>query len=779
MLREKSEARRLRDAARVRLASAAPRTPAPTLAPMLPLLAAVAAASMFALPQAKPLTAQPARSGAARQTARRSERLPAVPAETLLRIVRAEDERRWESNDLGALLADASAGVRRRAAIAAGRIGDEGAVAPLASMLGRDASEAVRAAAAFALGETESASGADALLTALRTGKSTEVRARATEALGKVAAALPKEQDARRLELGAAILGALAAEQRSARPDREVILLGLTATLRARPAAASAGVVPFLNSRDARVRADAANTLARLRAKDASASVRPLLSDADPVVRANAARALGAAEDAASLDALLPPATGDSDERVRVSALRALAQIKDARPAPQLLARGEALLAAYASARAGGNANPSEANELLEVASALGRVLSGSGDERALRFLRALREATEMSAPEVEVAFARVAPAQYLRERPFDALARSGRVEPSRRWQSVAALAQGLAETANISSATAGNSAVSLQADAQMHLRAMLSDAEAHVLAQPDILRAIAAFKPPDQAELMRARLASSNDPIVRATAAELLGGLKPDAASERALSAALPRALRDELNDAALSILGALAAQRTASAAAAIRTALEVPDYLVRRRAAALLAEMSGGAPTPDGAASQQTVAVRYKPADYQRALARAGRPVRALVATDKGQFTVELLAQEAPLTVDNFVQLAQRNFFDNVSFHRVVPNFVIQGGDPRGDGNGGPGYQIRCEINTVPYQRGAVGMALSGKDTGGSQWFVTHSPQPHLDGGYTVFGRVTEGMEVVDRIARGDRIRSVRIVEGKAPPQARPSNR
>jgi len=117
--------------------------------------------------------------------------------------------------------------------------------------------------------------------------------------------------------------------------------------------------------------------------------------------------------------------------------------------------------------------------------------------------------------------------------------------------------------------------------------------------------------------------------------------------------------------------------------------------------------------------------------------------------------------------VTVDNFVQLARRGYFNRITFHRVVPNFVIQGGDPRGDGNGGPGYSIRCEINMVPYDGGAVGMALSGKDTGGSQWFVTHSPQPHLDGGYTVFGRVVDGMGVVDSIVRGDAILSVTISE------------
>jgi cyclophilin family peptidyl-prolyl cis-trans isomerase len=126
-----------------------------------------------------------------------------------------------------------------------------------------------------------------------------------------------------------------------------------------------------------------------------------------------------------------------------------------------------------------------------------------------------------------------------------------------------------------------------------------------------------------------------------------------------------------------------------------------------------------------------------------------------------------MELLPTEAPLTVDNFVRLAQRGYFRGITIHRVVPNFVIQDGDPRGDGNGGPGYQIRCEINQVPYERAAVGMALSGKDTGGSQWFVTHSRQPHLDGGYTVFGRVASGMHVVDNIVRGDIVQSIVIRE------------
>jgi cyclophilin family peptidyl-prolyl cis-trans isomerase len=159
---------------------------------------------------------------------------------------------------------------------------------------------------------------------------------------------------------------------------------------------------------------------------------------------------------------------------------------------------------------------------------------------------------------------------------------------------------------------------------------------------------------------------------------------------------------------------------------------------------------------------------------ADYRRAVSRKNGTVKAIVNTEKGAFTIDFYPEDAPLTVDNFIKLARENYFNGVEVHRVVSNFVMQDGDPRGDGNGGPGWSIRCEINVHEFDRGAVGMALSGKDTGGSQWFVTYSPQPHLDGGYTVFGHVNEiGMKVVDNIVRGDKIISIKIVGKKAPPK------
>lgn len=692
-----------------------------------------------------------------------------IPEAVSLRVLRAEDERRWDA-DLAKLAFDKDARVRRRIALAAGRIGDERAVTSLMTLLQSDMNLIVRATAAFALGEVEATAGIEPLSAALqRPGQSSEIRARAVEALGKIAAALPPTDETHLSTIGEAILGTLASEAALEGPkrDREVVLMGLTAALRAHPANAGAAVARFLSDTDARVRAGAANTLARLRSKDGSDQLRALLlTDTDAVVRANAARALGAAEDSASLDALINRSAGDADERVRVSAIRALGSLRDARATAPLLERAAALFASYRTAKTGGVTHPQEVNDLLEIATALSRILANTWDANAIKWLREFRDAEERKSPEIEVAMARIAPALYVREKPFDkisdATVRAGLFKD---WKEVSSLAQGLGEISGIKSETAGNSVIGLQADAQMMLRALLDDAALPPLAAPDVLRAFGAFKSNDASEVLRKQL-KSPDVIMRATAAELLGELPTEEANARALAESLTVAMRDQLNDATLAILNALAKQKSPSAIEAIKTALESEDHLVRRRAVALLKGLGAG----DFSSKIGTVVTRNTVADYQRALARAGKRVRATVTIDKGSFVIELLPEDAPLTVDNFVQLARRSYFNGIMFHRVVPNFVIQDGDPRGDGNGGPGYQIRCEINEVRYDTGAVGMALSGKDTGGSQWFVTHSPQPHLDGGYTVFGRILSGMDVVDRVARGDIIRRLSVTEGVA---------
>jgi cyclophilin family peptidyl-prolyl cis-trans isomerase len=133
------------------------------------------------------------------------------------------------------------------------------------------------------------------------------------------------------------------------------------------------------------------------------------------------------------------------------------------------------------------------------------------------------------------------------------------------------------------------------------------------------------------------------------------------------------------------------------------------------------------------------------------------------------RGAFTIELLGRDAPLTVANFLRLADQRYFDGNRWHRVVPNFVVQDGDRTGTGSGGPGWSIRDEINRQRYDVPMLGMALSGPDTGGSQWFINLSPQPHLDGTYTIFGRVTGSYNNLRRIVQGDQIRSIRRTAGR----------
>ncbi|MEL6352761.1 MAG: peptidylprolyl isomerase [Cyanobacteria bacterium J06627_28] len=135
-----------------------------------------------------------------------------------------------------------------------------------------------------------------------------------------------------------------------------------------------------------------------------------------------------------------------------------------------------------------------------------------------------------------------------------------------------------------------------------------------------------------------------------------------------------------------------------------------------------------------------------------------------RAIMETDKGTINLELFDQDAPNTVANFVKLAKDGFYDDLNFHRVIPNFMIQGGCPHGTGTGGPGYKINCEINSNKHEAGSLSMAHAGKNTGGSQFFICHEPQGHLDGIHTVFGK-TEDMNVVNAIAKGDKIKSVTI--------------
>ncbi len=137
-----------------------------------------------------------------------------------------------------------------------------------------------------------------------------------------------------------------------------------------------------------------------------------------------------------------------------------------------------------------------------------------------------------------------------------------------------------------------------------------------------------------------------------------------------------------------------------------------------------------------------------------------------KAIIETDKGNIVLELFEDDAPNTVANFEKLINDGFYDGLKFHRIISNFMIQTGCPVGNGTGGPGYKIKCEINPRKHLAGTLSMAHAGKDTGGSQFFITHSPQPHLDGVHTVFGQVIEGMDVVNKMKQGDVMKKVTVV-------------
>ena len=146
-----------------------------------------------------------------------------------------------------------------------------------------------------------------------------------------------------------------------------------------------------------------------------------------------------------------------------------------------------------------------------------------------------------------------------------------------------------------------------------------------------------------------------------------------------------------------------------------------------------------------------------------------------QATFQTSKGNIVLELAEDDAPNTVANFISLAEKGYYDGLKFHRVIADFMIQGGDPTGTGSGGPGYVIADEFSPrLKHDRGVISMANAGPNTGGSQFFITHAPQPHLDGKHAVFGRVTSGMEVVDAIKQGDKMVKVTVDRKRNHPYA-----
>jgi cyclophilin family peptidyl-prolyl cis-trans isomerase/HEAT repeat protein len=487
-------------------------------------------------------------------------------------------------------------------------------------------------------------------------------------------------------------------------------------------------LLAYAEDPDATARWHALYSLARLHVVRAMTPLLNALQDLQPTVRAVAVRGLTRTlTDSAKLDPRdvvnrIRPLLGDRDPGIRINALRALATFRDsafADPAAPLAADADANVAVQAETTLG----------VLGGARAIAALEAGL---RSAGF--ALRRQAVIALAQADSARGVVTAVALTRDADW-------------RWRSVAAEAFGAARD-------------------RRRLEGQLSDPDGRVVAQA--LQALTRVVPAgDTALAQRAgALLAHADPAVRSVAADLLAR-HPMVADVDRLAQAYLRAGGDPFDDARLSAVTALGAIAQASADGRLAVAsgfvAKVPraeDYLVRRLATERL---------PDAAASwgpAAPIATGHTAQDYRDVARRymvPGPAPQVTIDTDRGTVVVQLLPLEAPLTVAAFLALVDRRYFDGSRWHRVVPNFVVQDGDPRGDGWGGPGFALRDELNPTRYDIGTMGMALSGPDTGGSQFFITLSAQPHLDGTYAVFGRVISGFDALGAIAQGDRIRSI----------------
>lgn len=643
-------------------------------------------------------------------------------------ILLVEDARRFDAAVLTAGARATDPIVRRRAAMALGRIGSPAGLDLLVELT-TDQDSTVQRDAAFALGLLGDTTGVPALrrlLTESALDADPAVGLEAVSALARIGGA----------DAATAVIDVLQGAVSRLTADGDTPALGLRAVQEAWRLGERAPVSTLVQLADAPnlvVRRAAVHALFRLRAPEAGAVLLTAVRDEDAAVRKNAVRTLSATyADSSGLGRgavgpVLVRAMEDDDIAVRIQALRALATYGDSTLAgaaldqltdPSLAVQTEALLAL---GRLGGG----EAAEALRGAARGGEYWVGRAALLGL---------------------ARVDRAQAIR-------ITAGWITGSD-WRRRHAGAEALA-------IIGGDTALAW-------LESLVDDPDERVVG-----RAYESLIDGDSvaaSEFARALL-RHQDPVVRTLAANQVARA-PTVADLPALADAYRLSLSDPIPDAAIAVveaLGALASRGPSQAfAVEDRFLAQVPtcdDYLVRRAAEEHLpaaAERWGPAfPVETGRSLE----------DYREIARRLVLPAELdgerpglLLETDRGSVEIELYAEDAPLTVTAILELVDRGYFNGHRWHRVVPDFVVQDGDPRGDGWGGPGFSMRDEVNRRRYDAGTIGMALSGPDTGGSQFFITLSPQPHLDGIYTVFGTVGVGMDIIQRTVLTDRIRAVR---------------
>ena len=506
------------------------------------------------------------------------------------------------------------------------------------------------------------------------------------------------------------------------RAEPEPCLLYALARFETETAAAAAR--DFAGNASPEIRRAAVYAFARNPRGSSAAALTTALAARDPEAARWAARALGILGDPAALPAL-SSALDRPEPLVRTLAAGAIGEIERRHAAPLASATAGKLVALARDSNPNvalsalealrGCANDREAYRVLHA-----QAVSGTGRRKIVAFLSEAAILGDRIRPRVEAAVS----------------------SPDAAWRAAAA-----SSLAFLSESVASALAPSFLKDGSPRVReaavqTLPFDAAGRatlsgMLADPDAGVRSAAID----------RLAQSGDPAVL-----------PE------LAVAFDASRDDPIPDAALSAVRAAVRLKTDAGRALLEKAAVSPRVLVAREACRGLVEAFGADPSIHPLPSYSTGRTI---ADYEALLAAAEHPRRAIVRTVRGSFTVAFDADAAPLSAANFEALARRKFFDGTTFVRVVPWYVM-GGDPTETLHGGPGYEIRDEVGEAPFEAGDLGMAPAGRDTGGSQWFVTLSREPHLDGRYPRFGRVVAGRDVVERIEQGDGILYVMLAEG-----------
>jgi cyclophilin family peptidyl-prolyl cis-trans isomerase len=662
--------------------------------------------------------------------ARPAVELTEAEIRAIAELMLEEDRRSLDSDRVSELVQHWSPEVRRHAVLAIGRIGDRRGVPLLLDALD-DTVPTVVAEAAFALGELADSS--DAVTGALRrlveTHPDDSIGVESVSALAKIGT---PDAFAISLDVLAGRLGSGTVE----RPGvirREALL---TLWRYHRVADALSLVTPYLDSPDSDIRWRAAYPLVRAGVAQATGRLLDLAADPDPEVRALAVRALraGATDSAGETSrarSVIEMALRDPAPHVRINAINAAATFREAPfigPVVSLTRDPDANVRMAAVQALG-------AMQQAEAAPALSATIDDQAERIGIRAAALASLAASEGTTARAVASGWAVAGRWL-QRMYAA-----RVLATLPWPDVADRVLRLARDADPRVTRAAYAAVARGAD---------STAAAHAL----------------YIEGLR-----SPEPIVRAAAIAGLGRRR-SAGDFAALMDAYDQAQNEADDAAALAAVDALAELRRSGVPVenAFFARFRAPsDPTIVRRVERHFGRSWADAPVAElrGAAFYEDAVRNYIVPET------AGRePPHLVIATEGGDIEIRLAAADAPLTVHNIITLVESGYFspgddpDSRRWHRVVPNFVLQDGDPRGDGSGGPGYAIRDEINRRRYERGVLGMALSGPDTGGSQFFITHSPQPHLDGGYTIFGTVVSGMDVADAVVQDDRILGIQIV-------------